>query len=153
MKVIGIHTAPRSQAPLVSHDEIEVVSGKGLVGDRHFDGYSRGQITVVSADELADAAADLGYDIPLGATRRNVTIDGLRLPRTPGTRIRLGEVVMEVYRDASPCVGMEEAVGTGAQEALRGRSGVRGLVVEGGVLRVGDPVSVEEAEQEVEQAT
>ena len=142
MKVVGIHTAPRSQAPLVSHEEIEAVAGKGLVGDRHFDRYSKGQITVVSADELAKAESILGYDVPLGATRRNITIEGLELPRKPGSRIRLGDVVVEVYRDASPCVGMEEAVGPGAQEALRGKSGIRGLITESGTLRAGDAVTL-----------
>ena len=142
MKVIGIHTAPRSGATLVSHDEIETVAGKGLVGDRHFDKYSKGQVTVVSADELAKTEVTLGYDIPLGATRRNITVEGVELPRRPGAQIRLGDVVVEVYRDASPCIGMEEAVGPGAQEALRGNSGIRGLVTEGGTLRVGDEVTL-----------
>ena len=127
---------------MTSHDEIEAVAGKGLVGDRHFDKYSKGQITVVSTDELAVAEADLGYAIAPGATRRNITVSGLELPRTPGARLRLGEVVVEVYRDASPCTVMEESVGPGSQEALRGRSGIRGLIVEGGTLRVGDTVEL-----------
>ena len=142
MRVTHIHTAPRSQAPLVSHDEIEAVAGKGLAGDRHFDKYSKGQITVISSDELAHTVAQLGYEIPPGATRRNVTVAGLDLPKTPGARLRLGDVIVEVYRNASPCVGMEDAVGPGAQEALRGHSGIRGMIIQGGTLRVGDPVSI-----------
>jgi MOSC domain-containing protein YiiM len=142
MKVVAIHTASRSQGLVVAHTEIEAVAGKGLVGDRHFDHYSKGQITVVSNDELALAEADLGYPIAPGSTRRNVTVSGLQLPRTPGSRLRLGEVVVEVYRDASPCTTMEGSVGPGAQAALRGRAGVRGMIVEGGTLRVGDPVQL-----------
>jgi hypothetical protein len=37
---------------------------------------------------------------------------------------------------------MEESVGPGAQEALRGRSGIRGMIVEGGTLKVGDAVGI-----------
>jgi MOSC domain-containing protein YiiM len=142
VRVVAIHTAPRSGAALVSHHAIEAVLGKGLIGDRHFGRYSKGQITVVSADELAAAAAELGYEVPVGSTRRNVTIEGVQLPRAPGTRIGLGEVVVEVYRDAAPCATMEASVGPGAQAALRGRSGIRGLIVTGGTLRVGDPVEL-----------
>jgi len=142
VRVIGIHTAPKSGAPLVAHDSIDAVAGKGLVGDRHYDRYSKGQITVVSSDELATAEAELGYPIPLGATRRNITVEGLELPRKPGDRLRLGEVVVEVYREAFPCITMEDAVGVGAHKALRGHSGIRGLIIEGGTLRVGDPAEI-----------
>jgi MOSC domain-containing protein YiiM len=126
----------------VSHAAIEAVAGKGLVGDRHFDRYSKGQITVVSTDQLAKAEEKLGYSIPMGATRRNITVEGLELPDVVGARIRLGDVVVEVYRNASPCIGMEEAVGSGAQEALRGHSGIRGMIVEGGTISIGDTVEL-----------
>ena len=127
---------------MVSHQEIEAVAGKGLVGDRHFDKYSKGQITVISTAELVKTEADLGYEIPLGATRRNITVEGVELPREPGARIQLGQVVVEVYRDASPCSWMEELVGEGAQEALRGRAGIRGMINSGGLVRIGDPVAI-----------
>ena len=127
---------------MVSHQEIEAVAGKELVGDRHFDKYSKGQITVISTAELVKTEADLGYEIPLGATRRNITVEGVELPREPGARIQLGQVVVEVYRDASPCSWMEELVGEGAQEALRGRAGIRGMINSGGLVRIGDPVAI-----------
>jgi len=121
-----------------SLDEVEIVAGKGLVGDRNFDRYSKGQITLVSTEELDEAAEAWGSAIEPGSTRRNVTVTGLQLPRHPGSKIRLGDVVVEVYRDASPCELMNESVGPGAREHLRTRSGIRGLVIEGGTLRVGD---------------
>jgi len=127
-----------------SLDEVTAVAGKGLEGDRNFDQYSKGQITVVSTEELDEAAAEWGQDIVPGSTRRNVTVSGLRLPRDEGARIKLGDVVVEVYRNASPCELMEESVGPGARAALRDRAGIRGLIIKGGTLRVGDPVSLAE---------
>jgi len=135
-----IHIASKSGAPVDSLDEVEVVAGKGLAGDRNFDKYSKGQITVVSTEELAEAAAAWGSDIEPGSTRRNVTVSGFQLPREPGSQFRMGQVVVEVYRDASPCELMNDSVGPGAREHLRGRAGIRGLVIEGGRLRVGDEV-------------
>jgi MOSC domain-containing protein YiiM len=143
-EVEHIHVAARSGAPMESLDEVAAVAGKGLEGDRNFDQYSKGQITVVSTEELDEAAAEWGQDIVPGSTRRNVTVSGLRLPRDEGARIKLGDVVVEVYRNASPCELMEESVGPGARAALRDRAGIRGLIIEGGTLRVGDPVSLAE---------
>lgn len=140
-KVEHIHIARRSGAPVESLEEVEAVAGKGLMGDRNFDKYSKGQITVVSTEELDEAAQAWGSNIERGSTRRNVTVSGFELPREPGSQFRMGDVVVEVYRDASPCELMNSSVGPGAREHLRGLSGIRGLVIEGGTLHVGDGVS------------
>jgi hypothetical protein len=36
--VVGIYTAPAAGAPMVSRERVVVVAGRGLVGDRYFDG-------------------------------------------------------------------------------------------------------------------
>ncbi len=141
-EITAIHVAPQKRANLQSVDEIEAVADEGLVGDRKFGLGSQRSITVVSEEELAKAGAELGRDIVPGSTRRNVTIGGMELSREPGTRYRLGDVLIEVFQDCAPCEQMEETVGPGAREALRGRAGIRGRIVTGGTLRVGDPVEL-----------
>lgn len=139
--VRSIHTGPTHGAELDSLDSVVAVVGKGLEGDRNFG--SIRNVTIVCDGELDAAAADLGIEaIPPGATRRNITVSLDALPRQHGTPIRLGEVVVEVRRDASPCELMETSVGPGAQEALRNRAGVSATVTVGGTIRVGDPVVV-----------
>ncbi len=141
-EITAIHIGPSKRAPLESVAEVEAVADEGLVGDRKFGLGAQRSITVVSEEELAKAAAELGHDIMPGATRRNVTIGGMELSRETGTRYRLGEVVIEVFQDCAPCEQMEETVGPGAREALRRRAGIRGRIVTGGTLRVGDPVEL-----------
>ena len=140
--VTAIHIGPEAEGPLQSLDEIKAVAGKGLEGDRKYDSGEHRAITVVSEAELADAAAEWGYEIPTGSTRRNVTVSDVRLPRERGARITLGDVVVEVHQDCAPCYKMEASVGPGAQEALQLRAGIRGAILEGGLIRVGDEVSV-----------
>ena len=92
---------------------------------------------------LSKAAADLGEEaIAPGATRRNITVTLDELPRTHGTEIRLGEVLVEVWRDCAPCEYMEETVGQGARNALKGRSGISAKITKGGMIRIGDSVVV-----------
>jgi MOSC domain-containing protein YiiM len=139
--VTAIHIAHAYGKPVEAVDEIEAVVGKGLRGDRYYG--NRRQVTIVATGELAAAAAQLGTDaIGDGATRRNITVDLPSLPRAHGTRIEIGAVALEVWRDCTPCEVMESSVAPGACAALEGRAGVSATVVEGGVIRTGDTVRV-----------
>jgi MOSC domain-containing protein YiiM len=139
-EVTAIHIGPGNwPEPVIAVEEVEAVAGRGLRGDRKF-GALR-SITVVSEEELSAAADKWGSPIPPGSTRRQVTISGHPLSREPGARLRIGEVIVEVNGDCSPCETMEESVGPGARAALRGLAGVTGSIVEGGVIRVGDQVA------------
>lgn len=140
-EVTAIHIAGETwPEPVHAVDSVEAVAGQGLVGDRKF-GAQR-QITVVSAEELDEVAEAWGHEIPAGATRRQITITGARLNRERGATIQLGEVVVSVHGDCSPCDEMEESVGPGARAALVGKAGVTGIILEGGTIRVGDEVRV-----------
>ncbi|MDH3538728.1 MAG: sulfurase [Acidimicrobiia bacterium] len=137
--VTSIHIAAAAwPEPVGAVDEVEAIAGQGLVGDRKF-GTPR-QITLVSEEELAEAAARWGSEIPSGATRRQITISEGRFTRNPGDLIRVGEVLVSVIGNCSPCDEMNLSIGPGAREALVGLAGVTGTIVEGGMIRLGDPV-------------
>ena len=138
-----IHIAPEFGAPVQALSEVEAVADQGLVGDRKY-GLGRGRdITVVSLEELAEAERDWGGAIPPGSTRRQGTVSSGRLPRDQGARILLGDIEVEVLQDCAPCEKMETAVGPGARKALELRAGIRGRIVSGGTLRVGDEVKLD----------
>ena len=139
--VKAIHIAPGYGEPVEAVDQVEVVEGKGLRGDRYFG--TRRQVTIVATGELDAAAPALGLArVPDGATRRNITVDLPALPRAHGSRVQIGDVVLEVWRDCAPCEVMETAVATGAREALKGRAGVSATVARGGSIRLVDPVRI-----------
>lgn len=139
--VSQIHIGSRHGAKPESLDEVRAVEDRGLEGDRYFGSILN--VTIVCEGELSKAAADLGEEaIAPGATRRNITVTLDELPRTHGTEIQLGEVVVEVWRDCAPCEYMEETVGHGARHALKGRSGISAKITKGGMIRIGDPVVV-----------
>ncbi|MDE0187488.1 MAG: MOSC domain-containing protein [bacterium] len=139
--VTHLHLAPLHKADPIEVNEVFAVEGAGLEGDRYL-GTIR-NVTMVAEGELDEAAGRLGYPIPAGATRRNITVDADRLPRTTGTLIHLGEAVLSVWRDCPPCERMNETVGPRARQALEGRAGIAAQVVKGGLIRVGDPVRIE----------
>ena len=141
MRVASIHLAPGTRLSTRPVDAVEAEAGKGLVGDRYHGSRHR-QVTVQSRTALDQAAAKLGYEFDSGATRRNITVDAGDIPTTPGARLRIGDVELEVVRVAAPCRLMEEAVGPGATDALRGRAGSACRVLTSGTIRVGDRVEL-----------
>ena len=138
-RVTAIHVAPGSRLPVRSVESVLVEAGKGLVGDRYH-GTKHRHVSVQSATSLAEAAEAYGAPIDPAGTRRNVTLSHGEVPRTPGARLRIGNVLLEVVRVAAPCKLLDDTLGRGAQEALRGRGGSIFRVLEGGEITVGDAV-------------
>jgi MOSC domain-containing protein YiiM len=115
----------------------------GLEGDRHA-GREEGKRQVLLA-EAADLR-DLGLEP--GALREQVTLDlpGL-MSLGEGTRLRVGEAVLELTGVCEPCTHIGEHLGAEDPEALRqtlvGRRGMLARVVGEGPIRRDDPVEVE----------
>lgn len=139
--VAGIHVAKATRLPMQAKDTVEVEAGRGIVGDRHH-GTRHRHVTVQSRETLDEAARVFGREVASELTRRNVTVSHGVVPRDPGARIRVGEVLLEVVRVAAPCKLLDDTIGAGAQEALRRRAGTVFRVLEGGTIRVGDPVDL-----------
>lgn len=137
--VVAIHVAKASRLPMQAKMRVEVEAGKGIVGDRYH-GTRHRHVTVQSRESLDEAAAGFGQDVPSHLTRRNITISHGAVPREPGTRLRIGDVVLEAVRVAAPCKLLDDTIGPGAQGALRRRAGTVFRVLEGGVIAVGDIV-------------
>jgi MOSC domain-containing protein YiiM len=135
--VVAIHVAPGARLPMKSVAMVVAEAGKGIVGDRYH-GTRHRHVSVQSATSLAEAAEMFGAPIDAAGTRRNLTLSQGEVPRTPGERLRIGEVLLEVVRVAAPCKLLDDTLGRGAQTALRRRGGSIFRVLEGGVIGVGD---------------
>ncbi|WP_436793829.1 MOSC domain-containing protein [Actinospongicola halichondriae] len=143
--VVAIHIAPASRLPMKSVDVVEAEAGVGLVGDRYH-GTRHRHVTVQSAAALDEAAASLGSPIDPGHTRRNITVSGGDIPTRPGSRLRIGDVDLEVVRVAAPCKLLDDVIGTGARKALHARAGSVFRLLTSGTIQIGDVVSFESAD-------
>jgi len=139
--VDALHLAKATRLPMRAVDRVEVEAGKGIVGDRYH-GTRHRHVTVQSRDALDEAARVFDAPVPTELTRRNVTVTDGVVPRDPGSRIRLGPVLLEVVRVAAPCKLLDDTIGRGAQEALRRRGGSVCRVLEGGEVSLGDEVDL-----------
>ena len=112
----------------------------GLAGDAH---RSPGSIRhVLVQDE--EVCRTLG--LSPGEVKENVTVSGIDANSLPyGTHLVMGEAMLELTKECAPCSRMDE-IRPGLREELQGRRGVFARVVRPGIVRVGDPVTVEELE-------
>ena len=139
---------PARRATPEDRDHTEAIAGRGLAGDRRSARAPRSpsprQVTLVQAEHLDTVARLLGRDEPVDAAllRRNLVVSGIPLAALRGLRFRIGDVVLEGTGACHPCSRMEEALGTGGYQAMRGHGGLTATVLDGGTIHVGDEVAV-----------
>lgn len=136
-QIVALFLSKASRAPLDVVPRVRALADRGLEGDRHAKPNSRRSVLLVDR-EVLDA-----FGLAPGDVREQVTVSGVGIMAlAAGSRLRVGDAVLEVGAPCAPCERMEE-LQSGLQKALDGRRGrfVR-VVVEGG-FAVGDPVRVE----------
>lgn len=144
---IGLRTARRG--PIATVETADLSPEHGLHGDR-YGGRADGkrQVTLIAREDLGAAAAFLGRSedvLPPDLVRRNLVTEGLNLAALKGRRLVFGAdpataVVLEVTGECHPCSRMEEVLGVGGYNALRGRGGLTARVLRAGAIQVGDPI-------------
>ena len=137
---IGIR--PERRAPLLALTRVEAIVGIGLAGD-HYASKTDGkrQVTLIQQEHLDVVANMLGKSEVLPATlRRNLVVSGINLYALRNTRFRIGSVLLEGSGPCEPCSRMEEVLGTGGYNAMRGHGGITARVIEGGELCIADRV-------------
>ncbi len=141
-RLLWIGLRPARRAPMVAVEEAVLAPGSGLEGDR-WRGQPGGarQVTLVAAEHLAAIAGFLGLDaVAPERLRRNLVVQGVNLLALKGWRFRIGAAVLEHSGECHPCSRMEEEFGPGGYTAVRHHGGITARVVEGGRIRLGDPV-------------
>lgn len=138
-QVRWIGLRPARDVPMVEVPQAQAVAGKGLVGDRYGSGSGKRGITLIQAEHLPAIAALSGRDdVAPALLRRNVVVSGIPLVALKGRRFRIGEAVFEGTQPCDPCSRMEDALGAGGYNAMRGHGGLCARVLRDGVISLGD---------------
>lgn len=122
-------------APMVPVQQCTAVAEKGLVGDVSF-GRSSRQVLLMDLETLQN------FNLLPGDVRENLTISGLSLDDV--SRLKVGEALLEITDECAPCAFLDE-LRPGLREQIRGRRGVLARVERGGQIRIGDPISIDDA--------
>jgi MOSC domain-containing protein YiiM len=131
------------RGPMDARQEATLIEGVGVANSV---GRSRRrQITLIEREVWDELMARLGGNADPSRRRANVMVSGIALAHTRGRILRIGDTRIAIGGETTPCERMEEVL-PGLQEAMRPdwRGGVFGQIVNGGPIRVGDPVRWDE---------
>lgn len=139
---LSYRPGPTSRGSIKIVDTIEITENKGIVGDRYRGTSRNRQVTIIQAEHIEAVAKMLHKDgIDPALLRRNIVISGINLLAFHDSTFQIGEVVLKGTGYCHPCSRMEENLGLGAYNAMRGHGGITCMVMKGGTIKIGDEVS------------
>ncbi|HYM79802.1 MAG TPA: MOSC domain-containing protein [Candidatus Limnocylindria bacterium] len=135
--IVALHLSTRNRAPLAGVARVQALASRGLEGDRHAKPNNRRAVLLMELEVLDH------FGLTPGAVREQVTVRGLELMKLDlGSRLRVGEAVLEVGGPCAPCARMDE-IRPGLKDELEGRRGRFVTVIQDGWFAVGDTITVE----------
>jgi MOSC domain-containing protein YiiM len=146
--VTWIGVRPEAGERMLELHQVEALEQRGLAGDRA--ARARGgkrQVTLIQAEHLPALASLLRIpEVSPQQLRRNLVVTGINLISLVRLYFRIGgDVVLLGTGPCQPCSKMDELLGSGGFQAMRGHRGITAQVVTGGTIRLGDLVKVDTA--------
>lgn len=142
---IGLRPARR--ATPFQPAEVNAIVGRGLEGDRYDNAGGARQVTLIQAEHVAAVAAFLGREsLAPERLRRNLLVSGINLLALKDRRFRVGEALLEWSGLCHPCSRMEEVLGPGGYNAMRGHGGITARVIGAGRIAIGSTLVPEPAD-------
>lgn len=151
-----IHTifiAEHSLGKQVQVDKIELITGKGIVGDRNFDRaqWPGQNITFIEIEEIEAFNNNYQQRIHLADTRRNIITQGIRLNALVGKIFTIGDVRFKGVELCEPCATLGKLLGNdtlAAKDVVKAfvhKSGLRADVLSDGEIQYGMSITVNES--------
>ncbi len=139
--VIWLGVRPQRRATMHALQTICLNADHGLNGDRYSKAGGARQVTLIEAEHLASIASHLGVsEIRPQDVRRNIVTRGINLLGLKERKFKIGSVVLETTGECHPCSRMEENLGIGGYNAVRGLGGITARIISGGSISVGDAI-------------
>jgi MOSC domain-containing protein YiiM len=137
---------------MIRVERATAAAGRGLEGDRYFDGrgtfssaHARGHDLTLIEAEVLDALVLPGGRLAPEEARRNLVTRGIDLNALVGARFTVGDVECLGQRLCEPCAHLERLTAAagkpGALRALIHKGGLRADVLADGEIRVGDEIA------------
>jgi MOSC domain-containing protein YiiM len=152
-RVVSLHLHPtESGHALTAVDEINLVAGKGILGEPRYFGKisrrtgqpSRRQVSLMEREQIAEHAVALGLQtITPGRVRANIETEGIDLVQLIGQRVKVGEAILFFYEGRTPCQQMDDICNGLRALMENNRQGVVAEIIQSGKVRAHDPIQCE----------
>ena len=144
-EIIKIGLTKNHNEEIIEATEIDLVAGKGIVGDRHFKDFndSFNQLSIIESENIDEYNFKKKLNIPHLNFRRNIVTKGIRLNDLVQKRIKIGTVELEVIDLCRPCRHLSEKLRRNdiIKEFLR-KGGIRCQIINDGKISLGDQIKI-----------
>jgi MOSC domain-containing protein len=145
--VEALLTAENAEATIRTHASVELQAGRGIVGDRYFQGTGtfsasekHGQQLTLIEGEVLDSLRNEGLDLTPADARRNIVTRGIDLNALVGQEFKVGSARCIGRRLCEPCSHLQRLTGRALLRPMVHRGGLRADIVGSGTVQVGDAV-------------
>src|SRR5215831_4153913 len=148
-RVVQILVSSSPSAIMEERQSARAVPGRGLEGDRYFDGNGTFsphpmkpayELTLIEKEKIDEFRLQSGLPFTSHLARRNVVTQGIDLNSLVGKLFSIGEVTARGIKLCEPCDHLAGISFPEVLKALVHKGGLRAQIVTGGVVRVGDSV-------------
>ena len=144
-QVFKIGIGKKNSEKINEINEIEVLSGKGIIGDRHFrdSKHNRGQITLIEKENIDYYNNKYKTEISYIDFRRNIITEGIELNNLIKKEMEIGSVKIFPYELCRPCSHLAQMVnGKDIIKEFLLKGGLRCEVLVSGKIKIGDRIRI-----------
>ncbi|MGZ8226832.1 MAG: MOSC domain-containing protein [Methylococcaceae bacterium] len=141
-ELVWIGLRPARSIAMRSVDAVIADPHSGLAGDRYNGRSGNRQVTLIQWEHLAVLEALTSKTISPDLLRRNLVIKGVNLLALKNRTFGIGNARFQATGYCHPCSRMEQILGPGGYNAMRGHGGLTARIIDGGLIRVGDSLTV-----------
>ena len=142
---IGIAKENNQKFKIEQVNNVEVIAGKGIKGDRYYHDYNEAkkQITLIESENIDYYNKKFSTNFSYLDFRRNLITKNIQLNDLVGKKLSIGQIDIEVHDLCRPCKYLQEILGKDniVKEFLR-RGGLRCEILVSGNIQVGDEIRV-----------
>jgi MOSC domain-containing protein YiiM len=136
---IGIRSERRADMTVLQ--SVKAEKSTALEGDRYSSDGKR-QVTLIQFEHLLAVTAIMKKPIRPELVRRNIVVKGINLLALKNQQFKIGDTIFETTGLCHPCSRMEENLGEGGYNAMRGHGGITAKIIQSGNIKMGDTVSL-----------
>tara|TARA_B100001250_G_C19480424_1_gene648449 strand:- start:233 stop:676 length:444 start_codon:yes stop_codon:yes gene_type:complete len=144
-KIIEIGITEGSNKEIEKVKSIEVVSGKGIKGDRYFHDFNeeKNQLTLIESENIDYYNKTFKTNFKYLEFRRNLVTQNIQLNDLIGKTLIVGEIKIKAHDLCRPCKNLQEKLGKDniIKEFLR-RGGLRCEILNSGNITIGDDIKI-----------
>jgi len=148
-KVEGIYITPNRGEPTVLVEQVHVVPGMGIEGDRYFtqqgmtnvDSKPGQEITLIEIEAIEAICQEEGVNITPDQTRRNIVTRGVSLNDLVDQFFSIGVIQLRGIRLCEPCNYLASRTDSRILHSMAHRGGLRAEIISEGIIHVNDIIT------------